>query len=252
MGMSTLAPNLAVKDPRSRDVGGGSPPPYGGGGNGDNGAGNGAFNYGERLRRARLGLVLGLTAIFMLFVGFTSALLVRKGLPSFDPQTNTYSRDWVGIRLPYTLLMVNTFVLLLSSLTMEFARRAIARRAALAPVRSIPGVSLGEERSFPWLGTTVVLGLGFLAGQLLLWEVLREHGLFVNTNPSSSFAYLLFGTHAIHLAGGVLALMYAAASSWLLHKPVEAQRIAVDVTAWYWHFMALLWTYILVLLMVAR
>jgi cytochrome c oxidase subunit III len=188
----------------------------------------------------------------MLFVGFTSALLVRKGLPSFDAQTNTYSRDWVGIRLPYTLLMVNTFVLLLSSLTMEFARRAIARRAALAPVKSIPGVSLGEERSFPWLGATVVLGLGFLAGQLLLWEVLREHGLFVNTNPSSSFAYLLFGTHAIHLAGGVIALIYAAASSWLLHKPVEAQRIAVDVTAWYWHFMALLWIYILVLLIVAR
>ena len=84
--MSTLAPNLAIKDPRSRDAGGGSPPSYGGGGDGnEGGASNGAFNYGERLRRARLGLVLGLTAVLMLFVGFTSALLVRKGLPSFDP-----------------------------------------------------------------------------------------------------------------------------------------------------------------------
>src|ERR1700751_2350774 len=152
--MSTLAPNFAVKDPRARDAGGGGPPSFGGGGDGNSGGGNGAFDYGERLRRARLGLVLALTAVSMLFVGFTSALLVRKGLPSFDAQTNTYSRDWVGIRLPYTLLMVNTFVLLLSSLTMEFARRAIARLAALAPIRSIPGVSLGEERGFPWLGTT--------------------------------------------------------------------------------------------------
>jgi cytochrome c oxidase subunit III len=250
--MSTVTPNFVVKDPRARDAGGGAPPSFGGGGDGDGAGSNGAFNYGERLRRARLGLVLGLTAVIMLFVGFTSALLVRKGLPSFDAQTNTYSRDWITIHLPWTLLLVNTAVLLLSSLTMEFARRAITRQAALAPVKSIPGVSLGEEHGFPWLGSTVILGLGFLAGQLLVWRILHEHHVLVNSDPSSSFAYLLFATHAVHLAGGVIALMYAAAASWLLRKPVEAQRIVVDVAAWYWHFMALLWIYILVLLMIVR
>ena len=244
--------NSTVKDPRTHDAGGGTPPTYGGGGNGDGGGNNGSFDYGERLRRARLGLVLGLTAVVMLFVGFTSALLVRKGLPSFDAQTNTYARDWIAISLPWTLLWVNTAVLLLSSVTMEFARRAIARRAALAPVQSIPGVSLGDERRFPWLGATVVLGLGFLAGQLLVWRILHEHHVLVNTNPNSSFAYLLFATHAIHLMGGVIALIYAAAASWLLNKPIEAQRIVVDVAAWYWHFMALLWIYILVLLIIVR
>jgi cytochrome c oxidase subunit 3 len=188
----------------------------------------------------------------MLFVGFTSALLVRKGLPSFDAQTNTYSRDWIAISLPWMLLWVNTAVLLLSSVTMEFARRAIARRAALAPVQSIPGVSLGDEKRFPWLGATVILGLGFLAGQLLVWRILHERHVLVNSNPNSSFAYLLFATHAIHLIGGVIALIYAAAASWLLHKPVEAQRIVVDVAAWYWHFMALLWIYIVVLLIIVR
>lgn len=204
------------------------------------------------MRRARLGLVLGLTAVIMLFVGFTSALLVRKGLPSFDAQTNTYSRDWITINLPWVLLLVNTAVLLLSSITMEFARRAITREAALAPVKSIPGVSLGDERGFPWLGSTVILGMGFLAGQLLVWRILHERNIFVNKDPSSSFAYLLFATHAVHLAGGVIALVYAAAASWLMHKPVEAQRIVVDVAAWYWHFMALLWIYILVLLLIVR
>ncbi len=250
--MSTVTPNYEVKDPRARDAGGGAPPSFGGGGNGDGAGSNGAFNYGERLRRARLGLVLGLTAVLMLFVGFTSALLVRKGLPSFDAQTNTYARDWMTVNLPWTLLLVNTAVLVLSSLTIEFARRGIARQAALAPVKSIPGVSLGEESKFPWLGSTVILGMGFLAGQLLVWRILHERHFFVNTGPSSSFAYLLFATHAVHLAGGVIALIYAGAASWLLHKPLEAQRIVVDVTAWYWHFMALLWIYILVLLMVVR
>ena len=65
-------------------------------------------------------------------------------------------------------------------------------------------------------------------------------------------AYLLFATHAVHLAGGIIALVYAAAASWLLHKPVEAQRIVVDVAAWYWHFMALLWIYIFALMEFAR
>jgi len=108
--MSTLTPNSAVRYPRAGDAGGGTPPTFGGGGDGEGGGSNGAFNYGERLRRARLGLVLGLTAVIMLFVGFTSALLVRKGLPSFDAQTNTYSRDWVAINLPWALLWMNTVV----------------------------------------------------------------------------------------------------------------------------------------------
>ena len=57
--------------------------------------------------------------------------------------------------------------------------------------------------------------------------------------------------HAIHLAGGILALLYSAVTS-LLRKPVEARRIVVDITAWYWHFMALLWIYIFALLEIAR
>jgi cytochrome c oxidase subunit 3 len=112
-------------------------------------------------------------------------------------------------------------------------------------------VSLGDEKGFPWLGCTVVLGLGFLVGQFLVWRVLHEHHFIVNTGPSSSFAYLLLGTHAVHLAGGVITLVYAASTS-LLHRPVEARRIVIDVAAWYWHFMAFLWIYILAILSIAR
>ena len=247
--MSTVTPNLATKHPRTRDISG--DPPSHGGGDGDSRGNSGASDYGERLRRARLGLVVGLTGVIMLFVGFTSALLVRKGLPTFDQQTNTYSRDWVPIHLPWPLLVINTTVLVVSSVTMEFARRDITRQAALAPIRSIPGVSLGDESRVPWLGTTVVLGFGFLAGQFLVWRVLHERHTFVNSNPSSSFAYLLLATHAVHLAGGVVALVWAAATA-LVHRPVESRRIVIDVAAWYWHFMALLWIYIVALLLLAR
>ena len=84
------------------------------------------------------------------------------------------------------LLGINTVLLLISSVTMEFARRDIKRRAALAPLQSMPGISLGEEKSFPWLGLTVLLGFGFLVGQWMAWGELKARGFFVDTNPNSS------------------------------------------------------------------
>ena len=208
-------------------------------------------NYGARLRRARLGLICAIATVSMVFVSLTSAYVVRRGLPTFDDSSRTYFRDWGSVQLPWLLLAINTALLLISSLTMERARRSITRRAALAPVRSIPGVSLGDERSFPWLGVTVVLGFGFLIGQWIAWGELKGRGFFVNTNPNSSFVYLLTAAHAVHLAGGIIALLWAGATS-LLHRPIEGRRIVVDVTAWYWHFMAALWIYVFALLTFVR
>jgi cytochrome c oxidase subunit 3 len=208
---------------------------------------SGLPNYGARLRRARLGMICAIATVCMIFVSLTSAYVVRRGLPTFDDSTRTYFRDWGEVQLPWALLLINTVILLASSLTMEGARRAIARRAALAPVGSIPGVSLGQERNFPWLGVTIVLGLGFLAGQWIAWGDLKSRGFFVATNPSSSFVYLLTAAHAVHLAGGIVALLWAGITS-LLHRPIEDRRIVVDVAAWYWHFMAALWIYVFALL----
>jgi cytochrome c oxidase subunit 3 len=224
-------------------------PPRGGGG--DEGRGDGVPNYGARLRRARLGIICAIATICMVFVSLTSAYVMRRGLPTYDNSTQTYSRDWGELQMPWLLLAINTTILLASSLTMEGARRQIARRAALAPVTSIPGVSLGNEKSFPWLGVTVVLGLGFLAGQWMAWGDLKSRGFFVNTNPDSSFFYLLTAVHAVHLTGGIVALLWAGIIS-LRHRAIEGRRIVVDVAAWYWHFMAVLWIYVFALFAFAR
>lgn len=187
----------------------------------------------------------------MVFISLTSAYVVRQGLPTFDDTSNSYVHDWGQVQMPWGLLLINTAVLLLSSITMEFARRHAARQAALAPVTSIPGISLGDEKSFPWLGITVVLGFGFLSGQWLAWGEMHARGFFMNTNPSSSFAFLLTITHAVHLVGGMIALLWAATAS-VRHKTPEERRIVVDVAAWYWHFMLVLWIYIFALLGFAR
>ena len=94
---------------------------------------------------------------------------------------------------------------------------------------------------------TVALGLLFLYGQWMAWRQLAARGFYVSTTPSSSFVYLLTGTHAVHLMGGVFALLVAGVFA-LLRRPAATRSIVVDVSAWYWHFMAVLWVYIFCLL----
>jgi len=226
---------------------GGAPPEFGGGG----GGGGHIPDFGGRLHRARLGLAVGLAPILMLFLSFTAVYLVRQGW--LFPETNTPNAQVPAptqLPLPWLLLLVNTFVILLSSLTMELARRYAIRQAALAPLRSFPGVSLGDEKPRRWLELTGALGLLFLIGQGWAWYKLEQRGFYLATTSSSSFAYLLTGMHAVHLAGGVAALGYALIVS--RHRPLEMQRITTDVVAWYWHFMGALWVYIFGLLLLMR
>jgi cytochrome c oxidase subunit III len=207
-------------------------------------------DYGTRLRRARLGLFVALIPVLMLFVSFTSAYVVRQGLPTLDPRTNNLIRDWIPVTLP-RLLLLNTFVLLVSSASMELARRQIRARAMMETASTGPGVSVGDPIRMPWLGMTMVLGLAFLFGQWTAWKQLAANGFYVFTTPSSSFVYLLTGAHGAHLLGGIVALFIAGVAS-LLHRSLKTRSIVVDVTAWYWHFVALLWVYIFWLMKVAR
>jgi cytochrome c oxidase subunit 3 len=245
--MASFTTTTTVDDPRISLGDGGILPPVLGRGGDD---GSGEPDYTTRLRRARLGLIVALTPILMLFVSFTSAYIVRQGLPTLDPQTNLLVRDWIPVKLP-TLLLVNTAVLLLSSLGMELARRQFRGEAVLASASTAPEVSSVEQNKMPWLAMTLVLGLLFLFGQWTAWRQLAASGFYVSSTPSSSFVYLLTGTHAVHLMGGILALFVASVAA-LFRKALARRSIVIDVTAWYWHFMALLWVYIFCLLEFAR
>jgi cytochrome c oxidase subunit 3 len=203
-------------------------------------------NYGERLRRARMGLIVAMTPILVLFISFTAVYLIRRGFLSLDVNNAAYIRAWIPVRLPWTFLLLNTAVLIGSSLTIELARRRITREAALAPLQTIPGISLGEERHFPWLAVTAMLGVAFLGGQLFIWQRLSGAGFHLTGGTSSSFVYILTAMHGLHLAGGVVALLVANVAA-ALHRPVETRRILVDITSWYWHCMTGLWIYILML-----
>jgi cytochrome c oxidase subunit 3 len=247
--MASFSTTATLDEPQvSRGKQGGAPPAFGGGDDGR--PGRGLPDYPTRLRRARLGLLVALTPVLMLFVSFTSAYVVRQGLPTLDPRTNQLVHDWIPTKLP-ALLWVNTLVLLLSSVGMELARRQTKPAAAAVSGKQAAAAPVSEKGKAPWLATTIALGLLFLFGQWMAWKQLAASGFYVATTPSSSFVYLLTGAHAVHLMGGVLALLVAGVFV-LLRRPVTTRRIVVDVTGWYWHFMAALWLYIFALLELAK
>jgi cytochrome c oxidase subunit 3 len=239
--MASYTPTVSLDDPRTSTGGNGAVPPPG-----FDGDDFGPPLFDTRLRRARLGLVVGLTGIAMIFISFTSAYIVRQGLPTLDSRTNLLLHDWFPVPLP-KLMLINTVVLLISTFTMELARRQAARTAALAPLAAAPRVSVDAGEKVSWLALTVGLGLSFLAGQWMVWRELAANGFYVSSSPSSSFVYLLTGMHGVHLFGGVVALLIAGVAS-LQRRTAGSQSIVLDVTGWYWHFMAFLWVCILCLL----
>jgi len=168
---------------------------------------------------------VALAAIAMTFAAFTSALIVRQGS----------ALDWHHLSLP-RVLYGNTLVLLASSITLEIARRRIA-------------VFMGGDRTSSqnpalWLYVTLLLGVVFVSGQYVAWLQLRSEGLYLATNPNSSFFYLLTAVHALHVLGGLIGLTYVLRK---LRRGV-LRRSTFDSFSYYWHFMGILWVYLLGLL----
>ena len=197
----------------------------GGGGvpaGGDDDGGDGGSGLPAIPRRAYFtAMQLGLAGIVMFFMALTSSFLVRKGLGT----------DWVAIALP-PVLWFNPLVLLASSATIQAASRRL---------------EAGDVQSFHyWWGLTIALGLLFLSGQVIAWRQLAAQGVFLSSNPDSSFFYLLTAAHGLHLAGGILALLYVAFRRWRRSRITQATAAAL--AGIYWHFMDGLWLFLLALL----
>jgi cytochrome c oxidase subunit III len=219
----------------------------GGGGGGGRGDGDGIHDFRQQLQRYRLGLMFTIASIVMLFIAFTPLFVARRGAGKFDPLTGSFRSDWIPVSLPMKILLINTAVLLVSCLLVEIARRAARLEAILVPMSSIAGVRPIRRTSLLWAWATALIGFGFLAGQFHAWQKLHLEGAFLDSGPASTFFFLLTGTHALHLAAGLLVLLYACIAAGP-RLSLERRCITLDVAAWYWHFMAVMWIYVLLVL----
>ena len=208
---------------------GGGPRSKDGNGFHKNGGGRGgddaSFHFSPA--RYRIGVWMAIGSILMLFVALTSAYIVRSAS----------ANDWHPIAMP-KVLWLSTTLIVISSVTIEFARRSLKQKNDPAYRR--------------WLINTVALGIGFVASQLVAWRQLVRQGVYMAANPYNSFFYLFTAAHGVHLVGGLCALAYLLVRTRKARHTIdgELRRVgAADAVTIYWHFMDVLWIGLFLLLM---
>jgi cytochrome c oxidase subunit 3 len=192
-----------------------------------------------------------LASDLMFFVVIVMLFYARQAGTHLDPRLMRQVGDWKPVLLP-PILFLNTATLLLSSLTMEVARRHIFREIDVLE----EWLGLGApalRRTLPWLGATLALGALFLTGQFIAWKQLTAQGFAFDhwSTPASYFFYLITAVHAAHLFAGILALGFCLVALNKLRR-VESRQITVDATAWFWHTMGLAWLILFAVLVMGQ
>ncbi len=225
---------------------GGKPPvdrrPTGGGGSGDDDEWKKMGKTGPReiLLRYRQMIFCILACDMMFFLAVAVLFYAHQGSGHFDARTQEFIGDWHPVQLP-PILFLNTAVIILSSLTMEIARRRIFNELDVVE----EWLGLGRpalKRTLPWLAATLLLGGLFIAGQYSGWVQLSAQGFAFDhlATPAVYYFYVITGMHALHLIAGILVLAISLAGLASLRK-VETRQIVVDTVSWYWHAMGIAW-----------
>jgi len=179
----------------------------------------------KKIHPHKFTLWVAIASILMMFAGLTSAYIVKRN------QVNWFSFD-----IP-TAFWYSTAVILLSSVTIWLAEKKFKNRE-MAAYRSL-------------LTVTFILGLLFILLQAVGFIELAKSGLTLQKNVSISFMYVIVGLHAVHVIGGVVALMVIFLRAF--SKSVRNYNVVpVEVMSTYWHFVDFLWVYLLIFLLLIR
>jgi len=179
------------------------------------GGGDGADGRGAGRRTSFIGLIILLVSTGIVFGALVIAFLARRAMGD----------DWIPMPKPH-ILWLNTAVLILSSVALDISRRALKAH--------------NRPRFNLWWTAATALGGVFLIGQAIAWSQLRAAGVYVATNPSSSFFYVMTAVHALHLIGGMSALTWVDVQAFR-YRLGPAKRTAIDISAIFWHYLDALW-----------
>lgn len=170
-------------------------------------------------------LWVGIGSILMMFAGLTSAYIVKRNQP-----------NWTSFDIP-VMFWISTAVIILSSLTLYLASKAFKERG-MSRYRLLMAVTLG-------------LGIFFIVFQVLGFAELWEQGLTLQKNVAYSFLYVIVGIHAAHVLGGVVSLLVMSLRAFNSKVRVYSS-IPLELVSTYWHFVDVLWIYLLIFLLMIR
>jgi cytochrome c oxidase subunit 3 len=177
----------------------------------------------NRIHPHKFTMWVAIGSIIMMFAGLTSAYIVKSNLAG-----------WQSIEMPQ-IFWYSTATILLSSVVMQMALRSFKQR---------------EMNQYRWLiAGTLLLGVGFVVLQWIGFQQLWNSGVqFKGSSGSGQFLYVIAGLHAVHVLGGVIALMIMFIKAFFGRTKLYSS-VPVEIMATYWHFVDLLWIYLLVFFM---
>ncbi|MBC7867386.1 MAG: cytochrome c oxidase subunit 3 [Gloeobacteraceae cyanobacterium ES-bin-316] len=179
----------------------------------------------NKLHPHKFTLWVGIGSILMMFAGLTSAYVVKRN------QANWTTFEWP------MMFWYSTAVIILSSGALYLALKAFKER------------SMARYRKL--MVATLVLGLLFIFFQVLGFTQLWNAGLTLQSNVAYSFLYVIVGLHALHVIGGLITLIAMAFKAFSM-KVRNYSSLPVELISTYWHFVGVLWLYLLAFLLMIR
>ena len=179
----------------------------------------------NRIHPHKFTLWIALASIVMMFAGLTSAYIIKRNLS-----------NWITFDLP-VIFWYSTAIIIISSVTILASRSAFKQR---------------EMRNYRrWLAVTMILGIVFVVLQYFGFRELWENGFTLTRNVSFSFLYIIVGLHALHVIGGVIALIVTLIKAYSV-KNKNYSPVQIDLMNTYWHFVDFLWIYLLLFLVLIK
>jgi cytochrome c oxidase subunit III len=177
----------------------------------------------KRIHPHKFTLWIAIGSILMMFAGLTSAFIVKSN------QTN-----WKPVTLP-NVFWVSTAVIIVSSITIQMALRSFRHR------------EMNQYRTL--IGATLLLGVLFILLQWMGFQQLWEQRITFQGSGAGQFLYVIFGLHAVHVIGGVITLLVMFIKAFA-GKIKLYSSVPVEVMATYWHFVDILWIYLLIFFLI--
>ena len=180
----------------------------------------------KKLHPSKFTLWVAIGSLLMRFAGLTSAFIVQSN-----------KEGWTTADIP-KVFWVSTAVLIISSIVLQMALRSFKHR------------NMSQYRLL--MGITLLLGTAFIFLQCLGFQQMwYEQHIRFKGSGAGQFLYVIFGLHAIHVLGGVIALIIMFFKSFV-GKVKLYSAVPVELMATYWHFVDLLWIYLLIFFIIVN
>lgn len=179
----------------------------------------------QKIHPHKFTLWIGIGSMVMMFAGLTSAYIVKRN-----------QANWITFDLP-VIFWYSTAVIVLSSITMMLCRRSFMQKDMF--------------RYRQLITVTMLLGILFVVLQVIGFTQLWHKGIVLTKNVSYSFLYVIVGVHALHVIGGVIALLVMFIKAFSVRRRVYT-AVPVDMISTFWHFVDFLWIYLLIFLLVIQ